>query len=127
MVSRVEALVDAIAQFNSAEDPGSEAYLLRNPLLLKSFARPGKHEIDEQGRRIFTSWVSGYRAAVFDLELKVGGKSRAGVKPEDPLSRLLATYGIKDPGGVSVAVSFLRRALGDSEIKRDTPVSYFLS
>jgi hypothetical protein len=121
----MEALVDAIGQANGIEDPDTVAYKLRSPLLLKSFARPGKHEIDEQGRRVFNSMISGYRAALFDLDLKTSGQSRAGLKPEDALYRLLGNYGLRDPGSIAVAVSFLRRALQTADITQDTPLSYF--
>ena len=90
-----------------------------------SFSRPGKNEIDEQGRRIFTSWLAGYRAASFDLDLKVKGESRAGLKKDDLLENLLRVYQITEPAGQQQVVKFLRRALKDQEITRQTPLSYF--
>src|SRR6266850_2635193 len=125
-VNRIEAVVDALAKVNGANDPESQCYNLRNPLMIRSFARPGKHETDEQGRRVFTSWLSGYKAACFDAQLKLEGNSRAGLKPTDTLTNLLGVYGIKEPGGISNVVSFLRRALKDQDINKDTPLSYFL-
>jgi hypothetical protein len=124
-VNRIEALVDAIAKVNGANNPESECYHLRNPLLIRSFARPGKHETDGQGRRVFTSWLSGYKAGLFDAELKISGNSRAGLKSTDTLTNLLGVYGIKEPGGISNIVSFLRRALHDPDINKDTPLTYF--
>lgn len=126
MVNRVEAIVDILGKLNGMGDPESEAYALRNPLLIRSFARPGKHETDEGGRRIFSSFLSGYKAALFDAQLKLGGKSRAGLKPDDRLSNLLGVYGIKEAGGVKSVVNFLRRALKDDSIDGQTPLSYFL-
>lgn len=127
MLDKLEALVDAIGKANGIHNPESETYKLRNPLLIKSFARPGKHETDEKGRRIFSSMLSGYKAGLFDIDLKIRGKSRAGLQPTDTLANLLAVYGIKEPGGISNIVSFLRRALSDQEINAYTPLSYFTS
>jgi len=124
-VNKIECLVDAISRCNGGNDPESLCYHLRNPLLIKSFARPGKHETDEQGRRVFTSWLSGYKASLYDIELKISGNSRAGLKPSDTLTNLLGVYGIKEPGGISNVVSFLRRALKDQTISKDTPLSFF--
>ena len=124
-VNKIEVIVDAISRVNGANDPESECYQLRNPLLIRSFARPGKHETDEKGRRVFTSWLSGYKAALYDCELKISGNSRAGLKPEDTLTNLLGVYGIKELGGIKNVVSFIRRALKDEAISKDTPLSFF--
>lgn len=128
MVSKTEALVDAIANLNGfPHNPESEAYRLRNPLLIRSFAKPGKHEMDEQGRRVFPSLLGGYKAALFDMQLKLEGKSRAGLKPTDKLENLLRVYGITQLGGMANVVSFLRRAFKDQSISKETELSYFLS
>lgn len=126
-MNKIEALVDAIGKTNGIHNPESEAYRLRNPLLIRSFARPGKHETDEQGRRVFKSLLSGYKAALFDMELKVRGQSRAGLQPTSTLANVLGVYGIHEPGGISNVVSFLRRALNDQAISALTPLSYFTS
>lgn len=125
-IDRREVLVDAIARLNGAGNPESDAYRLRNPLLIKSFARPGKHVTDELGRRVFASYLSGYKAAWFDIDLKMRGNSRAGLKPTDRLENLLAVYGITSTVGVDHIVSFIRRALNDQKVSRTTPLSYFL-
>ncbi len=85
-MSRLEHLVAAIGYYNNLHDPDSVAYRLKNPLLVKSFGRPGKHEIDEEGRRVFDSIVAGYRACLFDTEIKISGNSRAGLKSGWPTS-----------------------------------------
>lgn len=126
-INKIEAIVDAISKLNGCSDtPESESYKLRNPLMLKSFARVGKHETDVNGVRIFTSLLSGYKAATFDVLLKISGKSRANVKPDSTLAQLLLCYGIKMQGAIDNIVSFLRRALSDTEISSSTPLSYFL-
>jgi len=126
MLSRLEILVDAIAFHNNLSDPESLAYKLRNPLLVKSFGRPGKHEIDEEGRRVFSTIVAGYRACIFDIQLKVSGKSRAGLNTDNTVEHLLGTYGIKGPAAVGRVVKFLRKAASYQELSGNTPLSYFL-
>lgn len=126
MTSKIECLIDAIGFYNTMHDPESLAYRLRNPLLVKSFSRPGKNEIDNEGHRVFNSVISGYRACFYDAALKLEGRSRAGLKPTDKLHNILGCYGIKDAGAVSVVLKFLRRALQDPSVSADTPLSYFL-
>jgi hypothetical protein len=125
-VKKIEYLADAIGVLFGMDYPESDAYKLRNPLLVKSWARAGKHETDEQGRRIFSSFLNGYKAGLFDLELKVRGQSRANVNSDSPLTELLRCYLIENSVSVSKVVNFLRRALNDQNISSETPVSYFL-
>ena len=126
MVNKIEALLDAIASLKGWGNPDSDAYQLRDPLLVQSFSRPGKNEIDEKGRRVFSSSLAGLRACMFDLELKVKGESRAGLKKDDKLENLLRVYGIKEMGGQQQVVKFLKRALKDQSISRTTPLTWFL-
>lgn len=126
-VNKLEAIVDSIGKLNGCfHNPDSDAYRLRSPLLVRSFACAGKHEVDEQGRRVFDSILAGYTAAMFDVRLKLEGNSRAGLKPTDTLSNLLRVYGITEPGGISAIVSFLRRALKNDQLSKDTPLAFFL-
>jgi len=126
MVRRIEALADAIARLNQAWTPEADAYQLRNPLLIKSFARPGKHETDDKGRRIFESFLSGYKASLFDLDLKLRGKSRAGLTTESTLENLLGVYGIDSIAATDNIVAFVRRALKDQSITKRTSVTFFV-
>jgi len=125
MVRKIEALADAIARLNQAWTPESEAYKLRNPLLIKSFARPGKHETDEGGRRIFNSFLSGYKAGLYDLDLKLRGKSRAGLTAENTLENLLGVYGINAIAADNV-VAFVRRALQNQTVSKKTSIAFFV-
>jgi hypothetical protein len=125
-VSRLEALLDSLASLKGWTNPDSVAYSLRNPLLVKSFSRPGKNELDENGNRVFTSALAGLRACLFDLELKCSGESRAGLAKEDQLENLLRVYGVGELGGQQSIVKFLKRALKDQSISRTTPLSWFL-
>jgi hypothetical protein len=123
---RIEGLVDALAHLKgSATNPDGGLYQIRNPIGMLSFSRPGKNEIDLSGRRIFKSWLAGYRAATYDVAIKVSGESRAGLKAEDKLSNLLGVYQVTEKLGQMQVVKFLRRALKDQTIGLDTPLTYF--
>ena len=125
-VNRLEALFDSIAALKGWHDPDSEAYQLRNPILVQSFSKPGKNVIDDKGRRIFTSALAGIRAGLFDLEIKVKGESRAGLKAEDKLENILRVLGIDQKLGQTQIVRFLKRALKTQDISVATPLAWFL-
>lgn len=126
MANRIEALVDAIANLKgSTTNPDGILYQIKNPTGILSFSKPGKNQIDLEGRRVFTSWLAGYRAACFDIAVKISGNSRAGIKKEDCLSNLLRVYQITEKLGMQQVVKFLRRALKDQNITTETPLSYF--
>ena len=126
MVKRVEAILDAICDLNGGLNPDSEAYRLRNPLLVESFANFGRHEIDDKGRRKFDSFVNGYKAGLFDLEVKLKGHSRARLNSESPLEDLLRAYRIVDGADVDKVIEFIRRAIRDQSVSTDTPLQFFL-
>lgn len=123
---KLESLMDAVAKLNGAFNPDSDLYSIKNPLKVKSFARPGKHQITEDGLRVFPSILAGMKAGLFDLELKIKGQSRAGLKTTDSLSSLLGLYGVQSKQAVDSVVSFLRRAMKDQSIKASTELSYFI-
>ena len=125
MVSRLEALLDALSDLKGYGNPDSILYSIRNPLGVQSFSRPGKNEITESGIRIFSSDLAGRRACLFDLDLKIKGESRAGIKREDALSNLLRVFQITERLGMQKVVRFLRRALKDESITTETPLAYF--
>lgn len=126
MINKTEALLDSISFLNKTYQGDSLAYCLRNPLLLKSYARDGKHRIDENGIRIFDSLLAGYKAGVFDLETKLSGKSNAGISSSDKLRNLLGVYGIKNEADINTVVFFLRKSLKDPEVTSLTPLTYFI-
>lgn len=126
MVNRLEALLDGLASLKGWSNPDSNSYALRNPLLVKSYSRPGKNEITEDGTRIFNSSLAGLRACLFDLELKVKGESRAGIDKDDKLENVLRVYGVTELGGQQAVVKFLKRALKTQDIKLTTPLTWFL-
>lgn len=127
MTTTIEVLVDAIAYFHRAHEPESLAYRLHNPLLLRSFARAGKHEIDEEGRRVFHSSLAGYKAAIFDMEIKLSGRSNARLAVTDALHNLLSVYGLKEIGEIEQVVKYLRRVFKEDVINRDSKLSTFIN
>lgn len=120
---RLEALVDAFARLNGALDPLSDAYRLRNPLLLLAF-NP-KHPRDEKGRRVFKHFVAGYENALLDVRIKCSGRSRARLRPEDALVNLVHTYGQPTTALRSV-VKFVRHALNDDTVPESIHLGWFL-
>lgn len=125
-IDKAEILTDAVAHAKNAFKPDSEAYILRNPLLLKSFSRPGRHPVTEQGVRVFDSFLGGYRAGLFDVQAKLSGKSNSGIQKTDKLRNLLAVYSIKQEPEILQVVYFLRKAFQDPNISQNTSLSYFL-
>jgi hypothetical protein len=57
--------------------------------------------------------------------MKVSGKSRAGLKEGDKLSNLLRVYGLSESLGQDQVVKYLKRALKDQTINKETPLAYF--
>lgn len=125
-VNRIEAVVDSIARINNSHVPDSESYQLRNPLKLRSFAKPGRHAVDTNGLRVFGSMLAGLKAGLFDCSLKLKGLSRAGLKPTDPLENLFRVYGFNEKAAIDNCISFIRRAIKDDSVNSKTPLSFFL-
>lgn len=119
-MNRLEALIDAIADYNGSRNPEHPAYQARNPLLLKEF-RDGK----TTGHiRRFPSWLNGYQSAIYDVKIKCSGKSRAKLE-DSTIKSLIRVYCLPDGTAMYVA-RFLRRALQDQTITETTPLSYFV-
>lgn len=125
-VNKIEALLDAIGRLNQIGVPESLAYKLRNPLLLKSYAKLGRHTTNSDGLRTFTSLLAGLKAGLFDLDLKLKGLSRAGLKSTDQLRNLLGVYGIHEKAAIDNIVAFIRRAINDESVSATTPLSFFI-
>ena len=122
-VRRLDALVDSFAHLNCWHSPSSDAYQLRNPLLLKAFSP--KHEKDEQGRRIFSSFASGYDNGLLDARIKCSGKSHSKLTPDSTLSDLVCIYG-NSIHATRTVKNFLRAALKDENIMESQPLGWFL-
>lgn len=128
MIDRIEALADAIADLNGWGDPCSQAYQLRNPLLLRAFSLSRMQKQDEEGYRVFQSGVDGYKAGRHDLALKVSGVSRSGLGVDSTLRDLLASYKLQHVIAVKRCVQFLERALAcsDGSIHDRMQIGWFL-
>jgi hypothetical protein len=122
-MNRLEALADAIARDSGWHDPQSEAYRTRNPGLLPAISP--RHPRNERGLRIFDSGLSGYQALLFDLRVKCSGQSRANLAKDATLLDLMAVLN-RPRGSALVVAKFLRHALGNAEIKPETPLSWFM-
>jgi hypothetical protein len=106
-----------------AGDPLSEAYQLRNPLLLRAF-NP-KHFRDDKGRRIFKTFIAGYENGLLDLKIKCSGQSRAKLTVDSPLVDLLHVYG-QPTTALKSLVRFIRHALQDENIPENVKLGWFL-
>ena len=122
-IPRLHALVDAFSHINGFHDPRSEAYQLRNPLLLRAFSP--KHEANENGRRRFSSFPSGYDNALLDCRIKCSGKSHSKLTPDSTLRDLVCIYG-NTPAAARAVKNFLRAALQTEDIYEDTRLGWFL-
>jgi len=122
-MNRLEALADAIAACTNYSDPASEEYQCRNPLALKTFTP--KHEKSESGLRVFKRFESGHKAALYDLQVKCAGDSRAKVTKDSSLKELIRCYSMPNQI-VDYVVVFLKKALQDETISAETQLHYFV-
>lgn len=122
-VKRIDALVDAFARLNGYHDPRSDAYQLRNPLLLNAFSP--KHERDEKGRRRFPSFAAGYDNGLLDVRIKCQGKSYSKLTPDSTLTDLVCVYGNTRAAARGIK-NFLRAALHDDTILESQSLGWFL-
>lgn len=129
-IKRIEALADGIAYLNKAHEPNSDAFQLRNPGLVRAYSYRHLGEVDNKGRRIFTSLIGGYRFLIQDLTWKCEGNTRAKghngrLSPVSDLTDLLKSFNI-DEEQVFALAEFLTVALKDDTLNGRTKLSYFL-
>ncbi len=132
-IKRIEALADGIAYLNKAHEPNSDAFQLRNPGLARAYSYRHLGEVDNKGRRIFTSLIGGYRFLVQDLTWKCSGQTRAKgysgkLSTCSNLNDLLKSFNLDrmEDGNVFALLDFLNSALPGAAIDAHTPLSYFL-
>jgi hypothetical protein len=113
-----EMIVEAISEYSGYE-PGSPLYRARNPIGLRPL-KP-EHPFDEFGNRVFRSILDGFQSAIFDVEIKVGGR----LSPTSTLTDLALAYGRK-PTEAAAWSRYLRKALNDETINARTEISRFL-
>lgn len=122
-IPRTHMLVDALARLNGALDPQSDAYQLRNPLLLRAFSP--RHDRNEKGLRRFKSFPSGYDNGVLDVTIKCSGRSFSKIGPENTLTELVCIYG-NPASAARYVLNFLRHAAKDDTLPADLKLSWFL-
>ncbi len=131
-VKRIEALADCIASLNDFGNPESIAFQLRNPGLCRAHSFKHLNEVDDQGRRRFSSLIGGYRFLIQDLTWKLSGETRAKgengkLKPTSPLTDLLKSFRLNSIDKQMLAVAFLNLALKPEEkITAETELKFFL-
>jgi hypothetical protein len=134
-VKKLEALADAISALNDYGNPESPSYQLRNPGLVRAHSFKQLNAVDDQGRRIFTSLIGGYRFLIQDLQWKCEGTTRAKgehgkLKPESTLVDLLKAFRLNGLSEQIQAVTFLNAALQTlgtlDEVKPTTELKFFL-
>lgn len=123
IVSRLEALADAIMKYSGYGDPESDNYRFRNPGSLRGFT--DKHLTAPDGKRVFKSFLDGYQALLFDLKVKCTGKSNTRLTQESSLTDLMTVYGQPATSAKYIA-KFLKRALDDQSITDKTPLKFFV-
>lgn len=119
MLTPFDTLVDAVVNYSGFTTPGSAVYKARNPGALKAFSPTTPK--DEHGNRVFKSSADGMQALRFDLEHKIGGKSK---RRCSTLEELAAAYDLK-PTTARTWALFIRRALGDDTVSPKTPLTFF--
>jgi hypothetical protein len=123
ILNRLEALADAISFYHNSHDPSSPAYQNRNPGMLKAISL--KHARDENGFRLFNAFIDGYQALLYDLQLKVTGKSFAKLPPNANINDLMRAYGHTGALVGERITKFVRKALQISDIHATTPLAFF--
>ena len=122
ILNKLEALADAIAFYYLAHDPATAAYQNRNPGMLRAISL--KHARDENGYRLFNAYIDGYQALLYDLQLKVSGKSFAKMPDAANINDLMKAYGHTGALVGQRIAKFISRAL-QTEVHATTPLSFF--
>jgi hypothetical protein len=123
MSRRVEVLALAISDMNGGLTPGTKAFRLANPGMLRTY-RPEKKQ-DSDHVRIFSSLMGGLKALTADIQSKSSGQNHR-LSPDNTLRDLLALFDMKTEPAVHKIVSFLRRGLENDILTGNTPLSWFL-
>ena len=119
---KIEALAEAVIRYSGYLEPSSDLYLARNPGALKSTSM--RHVKNEKGYRIFNSFIDGVQALLFDIDLKITGKSWAKLQPTSTLRDLALSYSLETTTATAWA-RFLRAALRNENISGETELQYF--
>jgi hypothetical protein len=121
-MTKLECLLCALWEYNKARLPTDPAFNANNPLRLGKYS----NGVATGELKRFASLHSGICAGLFDLGVKVSGKSRAKLDGENyTIKGLIRVYSLKD-GTEQYVCRWLRRAIGDDSIKPETKLNYFI-
>ena len=120
---KLEAIAEAIVQTSGYHIPDGALYAARNPGGLPAFS--AQHARNDSGQRTFASVLDGLQALLFDIEVKMLGKSKAHLKPTSTLADFAVAFG--QPATAAHAwAKFLRRALHDETITHKITLNFFM-
>ncbi len=120
---RFEILALAISKINGGlDDPGSRAFKLCNPLLLKTY-RPEK-KVDSENYRIFSSFGGGFKAGVADLMAKCTGQNHR-LSVNNTLRDMLKVFNFNDERVQRKIMLFIQRSTEDESVSLNTPMKWF--
>jgi hypothetical protein len=119
----IEALSEAIIRTSGYWNADNPIYDARNPGGLLAFSPTQTR--DANGYRVFASALDGMQALIYDVQLKLSGKSRARLSPDSTLADFAAACGLPTTAAVNWS-AFLRKALHDANINPKTPIAHFL-
>ena len=122
MITRIEALAEAIMEYSGYRDPEGALFQARNPGGLKAHAPTVLQDIE--GNRVFASMKSGWDALLYDLRVKCSGQSHTALTSQSSVKDLLLTNGFEKVL-VRKVINFVRRALQDQGITEETELSFF--
>jgi hypothetical protein len=120
---KLEALAEAIIHYSGYLEPGSPLNDARNPGGLKAMGLTQSR--DDKGNRTFRSMIDGIQALFYDVDLKINGRSRAQLKPDNTLMDLSNAYNLPITTATAWA-RHLKKALHDETLNARTSLSYFL-
>lgn len=120
---KLEALAEAIVKVSGYLNPESSIHYGRNPGGLPAFFP--SHKRDADGLRVFNSMLDGLQALLFDIELKVTGKSKHRLRPNSTLIDLANAYE-KPITSAAVWAKFMKHALRNEHINDKLQMSFFL-
>lgn len=124
MITRIEALADAITEISGYRNPESAVYQARNPGALRAHSTTVLSDLDNY--RVYSSFRSGWDSLVFDLKTKCSGNSHTHLQTTSTLKDLVLTNGFEQ-ALVKKVVNFLRRSLQDQAITEETQLCFFIS
>jgi hypothetical protein len=120
---KIEALAEAIADTSGYRNPDHPAHAARNPGALKAYSPT--HVRNEQGQRVFRSMLDGWQALIFDIEVKLAGRSRAHLTAHNCLADFAEAFG--QPATAAQAwAKYLRRSLTVEGITHKTTLDFFM-